>query len=243
MSRNIKLEIEYDGTDFHGWQIQPNLRTVQGELENGIQTIFNHQVKLTGSGRTDVGVHALGQVANFHTESGLDEKSILKALNGVLPCDILIKKAEEVGLQFNARFSAMSRSYRYRIFLGRTAVSRRYSWEVLYPLDMEKIMETTRLILREHDFSSFCVAESAKEDNTCRVISSQWERCGEELIFEIEANRFLHSMVRSLVGTLIEVGRGYYSIADFEEIMEARDRTKAGPTAPACGLYLMEVKY
>jgi tRNA pseudouridine38-40 synthase len=243
MPRNIKLEIEYDGTDFHGWQIQPKLRTIQGELEKGIKTILNHEVKLTGSGRTDVGVHALGQVANFHTGSGLDKESILKGLNGVLPRDILIKKAEEVDPQFNARFSAKSRSYKYRIFLGRTAVLRRFAWEVLYLLDVEKIMEATILISNEHDFSSFCVAASAKEDNTCRVTFSEWENCGEELIFRIEANRFLHSMVRSLVGTLIEVGRGYYSITDFEDILKARDRTKTGPTAPACGLYLTEVKY
>jgi tRNA pseudouridine38-40 synthase len=173
----------------------------------------------------------------------LDKESILKGLNGVLPRDILIIKAEEVDSKFNARFSAKSRSYKYRIFKGRTAVLRRYTWEVLYPLDLKKIMEATGLISNEHDFSSFCVAESAKEDNTCRVIFSEWESCGEELIFRIEADRFLHSMVRSLVGTLIEVGRGYFSMADFEDILKARDRTKAGPTAPACGLYLTEVKY
>ncbi len=243
MDRNIKLEIEYDGSDFHGWQVQPGLRTVQGELERGVGTIVNHEVKLVGSGRTDVGVHALGQTANFHTQSGLDQEAMLRALNGVLPRDVLVKGVQEVEAGFNARFSAKSRIYRYRIFLGRTAILRRYVWEVLYQLDKEKMAEATRLICGKHDFSSFCVAESAKDDNTCRVKSSGWEPDGGELVFTIEADRFLHSMVRSLVGTLVEVGRGYRSVSDFGEILKAKDRTKAGPTAPGCGLYLLEVKY
>ncbi len=243
MTRNIKLEIEYDGSDFHGWQVQPDLRTVQGELERGLQTIVNHEVKLVGSGRTDVGVHALGQTANFRTESGLDGKAMLRALNGVLPRDILVKGVREVEDGFNARFSAKSRMYRYRIFPGRTAVLRRYVWEVLYRLSREKMTEAARFVLGKHDFSSFCVAESVKDDNTCRVKSAEWQSCDGELVFTIEADRFLHSMVRSLVGTLVEVGRGYLSVSDLGEILKVKDRTQAGPTAPACGLYLVEVKY
>ncbi len=243
MSRNIRLEIEYDGTDFHGWQIQPELRTVQGELERGIGAITNQEIKLTGSGRTDVGVHALGQVANFHTESGLDEQSILKGLNAVLPRDILIRGAKEVDGRFNARFSAKTRVYSYRAFLGRTAILRRYAWEIPYQLDADKITQAAALVCGEHDFSSFCVAESAKESNVCRITSALWQQAGEELTFTVEANRFLHNMVRSLVGTMVEVGRGYFSISDFEDIMKAKDRKKAGPTAPACGLCLVEVKY
>lgn len=243
MPRNIKLDIEYDGTDFHGWQVQPELRTVQGELECGIVAILNEEIKLTGSGRTDVGVHALGQVANFHTHSGLDEQSILKGLNAVLPRDILIRGTEEVDDQFNARFSAKSRVYRYRVWQGKTALSRRYVWEIPYSLNLEPIIQATALIWGEHDFSSFCVAESAKQNSVCRVASADWKRTGEELVLIIEANRFLHAMVRNLVGTLVEVGRGYFSVSDFGDIIEARDRTKAGPTAPGCGLYLMEVRY
>jgi tRNA pseudouridine38-40 synthase len=243
MSRNIRLEIEYDGTDFHGWQTQPELRTVQGELERGIRAITNQEIKLIGSGRTDVGVHALGQVANFHTDSGLDEQSILKGLNAVLPRDILVKKADLVNPEFNARFSAKSRIYRYRIFLGRTAILRRYVWEILYRLDPDKISEAAALVCGEHDFSSFCVAESSKESNVCRVMSAIWEQAGDELTFTVEANRFLHTMVRSLVGTMVEVARGYFSISDFEDIRKAKNRRKAGPTAPACGLCLVEVKY
>jgi tRNA pseudouridine38-40 synthase len=243
MPRNIKLEIEYDGSDFHGWQTQPELRTVQGELELSLSSILNHEIKLIGSGRTDVGVHALRQVANFETESGLEPETLKKALNGVLPRDIVVKQVKEVNSEFNARFSAKSRVYRYLIFLGRTALMRRYSWEVPYSLSMEVMSQAAALICGEHDFSSFCVVQSAKENSICRVDSAIWRHKENELEFTIEADRFLHSMVRILVGTLIEAGRGYFTVADFMSIMEAKDRRKAGPTAPACGLYLVEVKY
>jgi tRNA pseudouridine38-40 synthase len=243
MLRNIKLEIEYDGTDFHGWQIQPKLRTVQGEIQDKLKTILGHEVNLIGAGRTDVGVHALGQVANFKTTSELNKNSIINGLNGLLPADIMIKRIEEVELNFNSRYNAKSRLYKYRIYLGRTAILRKYVWEVLYSLNLENIFEATKKIEGEHDFSSFCVAESSKDNNACRVFSAIWEKSEDELIFKIEADRFLHAMVRSLVGTLVEVGRGYFSISDFADIMEAKDRKKAGPTAPAYGLYLVEVKY
>jgi len=243
MLRNIKLEIEYEGTDFYGWQVQPKLRTVQGEIQDRLNTILGHEVNLIGSGRTDVGVHALGQVANFKTEKQLDEESILRGLNGLLPDDILINRVEEVDLDFNARYSAKSRLYKYRVYLGRTAILRRYVWEVLYLLNLESILKATEEIRGEHHFSPFCVTDSTKENNICKVTSATWEKSDNELIFVVEADRFLHTMVRSLVGTLIEVGRGYFSVSDFIDIMKAKDRRKAGPTAPACGLYLVEVKY
>ena len=241
--RNIKLEIEYDGTDFYGWQIQPKLRTVQGEIQDKLKTILGHKINLIGAGRTDVGVHALGQAANFKTTSEVSKNSIINGLNGLLPDDIVIKRIEEVDLNFNSRYDAKSRLYKYRIYLGRTAILRKYVWEVLYSLNLENIFEATKKIEGEHDFSSFCVAESTKDNNACRVFSAIWEKSEDELIFKIEADRFLHAMVRSLVGTLVEVGRGYFSASDFVNIMEAKDRKKAGPTAPACGLYLVEVKY
>jgi len=243
MQRNIKLEIEYEGTDFSGWQIQPKLRTVQGEIQDKLQTILGHKINLIGAGRTDVGVHALGQAANFKTTSEVSKNSIINGLNGLLPDDIVIKRIEEVDLNFNSRYDAKSRLYKYRIYLGRTAILRKYVWEVLYSLNLENIFEATKKIEGEHDFSSFCVAESTKDNNACRVFSAIWEKSEDELIFKIEADRFLHAMVRSLVGTLVEVGRGYFSASDFVNIMEAKDRKKAGPTAPACGLYLVEVKY
>ena len=243
MQRNIKLEIEYDGTDFHGWQIQPKLRTVQGEIQEKLSAILAEEVKLIGAGRTDAGVHALGQVANFKTDNRLDGESILKGLNGLLADDVVIKKVQEVDPDFHARYSASSRLYKYRVYRGRSALLRRYVWEVLYSLNIDEMVKATEHVKGEHDFSSFCVAESAKENNVCAVTDATWEQSGDELIFRIEANRFLHTMVRSLVGTLLEVGRGYFSVADFVDIMKAKDRRKAGPTAPPRGLYLVEVKY
>ena len=241
--RNIKLEIEYDGNNFHGWQIQPDLRTVQEEIQDKLETILGEKINLVSAGRTDVGVHALGQVANFKTASGLDQRSIINGLNGLLPDDVVIKKTEEVDLDFNSRYDAKSRLYKYRIYSGKTAILRSYVWEVFYSLDLEDIVKATQRTEGRHDFSSFCVAESSKANNICQVFSADWEKSGDELIFEIEGDRFLHTMVRSLVGTLVEVGRKYFSVSDFITIMEAKDRKKVGPTAPACGLYLMEVKY
>ncbi|MDH4223518.1 MAG: tRNA pseudouridine(38-40) synthase TruA [candidate division Zixibacteria bacterium] len=243
MERNIKLKFEYDGTEFCGWQRQPNARTVQGKIENKLKQILGEDISLTGSGRTDAGVHALAQVANFKTESTLDLNSILKGLNSLLPEDILLKDIEEVDLDFNSRFRAKSRVYQYRIYLGKNVFLRRYVWEVFYNLDFEKIEQTARLIQGKHDFTSFCVAESSREENICEVQKAIWEKKMENLEFEIESNRFLHTMVRSLVGTMIDVGRGYFSLEDFKNILKSRDHKKAGLTAPAKGLYLVKVNY
>jgi len=243
MHRNIKLEIEYDGTDFHGWQVQPKLRTVQGDIQEKLKTILRHEVNLIGAGRTDVGVHALGQVANFKTDNPLETESILEGLNGLLHHDVVIKKIQEADPDFHSRYGAASRLYQYRICRRRTALLRRYAWEVLYSLITDEMVKATENIEGEHDFSSFCVADSSKENNLCNVIRAAWQWDGDRLTFEIEANRFLHTMVRSLVGTLVEVARGYFSVADFVNIIKAKDRRKAGPTAPARGLYLVEVKY
>jgi tRNA pseudouridine38-40 synthase len=241
--RNIKLVIEYDGSDFSGWQIQPDQRTVQGVIEEVLEKILKEDINLIGAGRTDVGAHALAQVANFKTKNELELKAIFEGANSLLPDDVLIKEIQEVDSDFNARYSARSKVYRYRIYLKRTALLNRYVWEVLSPLDTKKIEETTQAISGEHDFSSFCVAKSAKDDNRCKVISARWTQKNQALVFEIEANRFLHSMVRSLVGTLVDVARGYFSPSDFLEILNAKDRKKAGLTAPAKGLYLVKVNY
>ena len=243
MQRNIKLEIEYDGTDFHGWQMQPKLRTVQGDIQEKLKTILRHEVTLIGAGRTDAGVHALGQVANFRTDNPLESESILQGLNGLLADDVVIKKVQEVDPEFHSRYSATSRLYEYRVCRRRSALLRRHVWEVLYSLNIDEMVKATEHIKGEHDFSSFCVAESAKENNVCGVTDATWEQSGDELIFKIEADRFLHTMVRSLVGTLVEVARGYFSVAEFVDIIMAKDRRKAGPTAPACGLCLVEVRY
>jgi tRNA pseudouridine38-40 synthase len=243
MTRNIKLKIEYDGTDFSGWQKQPKLRTVQGEIEDKLKRILQEKIALTGSGRTDVGVHALEQVANFKTESKLNLVSMHRGLNSLLPEDILIKDVEEVDSDFNSRYSAKSRVYRYIICLGKDIFLRRFAWEVSYCLDLSKIKKATKAILGRQDFTSFCVSKSAKPDNHCFIFRAFWEKDRNRLEFEIEADRFLHTMVRSLVGTLIDVGRGYCSLKDFINILKARDHKKAGLTAPAKGLYLVKVNY
>ncbi|MCJ7507362.1 MAG: tRNA pseudouridine(38-40) synthase TruA [candidate division Zixibacteria bacterium] len=243
MQRNIRLEIEYDGTNFSGWQVQSKRRTIQREIENRLEKILREKIVLIGAGRTDAGVHALGQVANFKTKSKLKIENILRGLNSLLPADIVIKNIKEVNEKFHARFSAKSRVYRYRIYSGRTALLRDFVWEVGYRLNLDKMKKATRKILGRHDFSSFCVAKSSKESNICKVLRADCRKKGNELVFEIEADRFLHSMVRALVGTIVDVGRGYFSISDFQNILLSKDRKKAGLTAPAKGLYLVKVKY
>ncbi len=242
-SRNIKLSIEYEGTRFSGWQRQPGLRTVQGEIEGSLKKILGEEVKLTGAGRTDVGVHALGQVANFTAKSSLPPKAIKEGLNSLLPRDIVIKGATIAPLEFNARFDAQRRRYRYRYYMGRTALRRNFVWEVPYDLDVEQMDSAARLLLGAQDFSSFCHQEEREKDKTCHVFFAQVRKRGKEIIFTIEANRFLHNMVRIMAGTLLDVGRGKISVKDFQEILQGRERRRAGPTAPAKGLCLMGVWY
>ena len=243
MLRNIKLEIEYDGTNFSGWQVQPKLKTVQGEIENKLKEILEEKIKLVSAGRTDVGAHALGQVANFKTKTFLNLNSIFYGLNSILAKDIVIRNIKEVDFDFNSRYDAISRVYRYRVYLGRTALLRNYVWQFGYDVKISDIMKATEKILGENDFSSFCVAKSGKNNNFCNVIVASWRKRKNELILEIKADRFLHSMIRILVGTLMDVGRGYFSLKDFEEIFKSKDRKQAGKTAPACGLYLVKVNY
>ncbi|HEX9917485.1 MAG TPA: tRNA pseudouridine(38-40) synthase TruA [candidate division Zixibacteria bacterium] len=243
MQRNIRLEIEYDGTNFSGWQIQPKRRTVQREIENRLEKLLREKINIIGAGRTDAGVHALAQVANFKTKSKLKIENILRGLNSLLPADIVIKNIKEVDEKFHARFCAKSRVYKYRLYSGKTALLRDFVWETGYHLNLDKMKKATRKILGKHDFSSFCVTKSSKENNICKVLKALWRKKGNELVFEIEADRFLHSMVRALVGTMVDVGRGYFSISDFQKILLSKDRKKAGLTAPAKGLYLVKVKY
>ena len=243
MQKNIKLKIEYDGTNFSGWQIQPKKRTVQEEIEKKLEKILGSKTKLVGAGRTDAGVHALGQVANFKTTSELSLDEVKNALNSLLSDDIVIKDIKEVDLNFNARYSAKSKVYQYRIYSCKTALYKNYVWEVEYDLRIKKMKEATETIIGEHDFSALCVAKCSKENNYCKVIKALWKKTKKELLFEIEADRFLHSMVRTLVGTLVDVGRGYFNVSDFNKILDSKDRKKAGMNAPAKGLYLVKVNY
>lgn len=242
---NIKLTIEYDGTNYHGWQIQANGETIQSILERAISTFCNAPIRITGSGRTDAGVHALGQVANFHADMQFDRHRLLRALNALTPSDITIKDAEAVADSFDARRAGRARVYEYRL-LVRPTPSPFYlnrAWHLYEPMEIAAMRAAIPCLLGEHDFSSFRAAGCDAAQPVRRVYHVALEECDEILVFAIEATAFLRHMVRNLVGTLVEVGRGDLSPIQFAKLLEARDRTRAGPTAPAHGLYLVEVKY
>ena len=241
----FKLVLEYDGTNYHGWQIQPNLPTIQATIEAAICEVAQLDVDVIGAGRTDAGVHALGQVAHFSTTARLTAEEWQRALNGLLPPDIAVLAVEPVPDSFHARFSAKSKLYRYLILtrVHRSALSRSKVLHYPYPLDLAAMQDAARALVGTHDFSSFQNSPTDAENPVCTITHLTIERFGDEIRFEVESNRFLKQMVRAIVGTLLEVGRGKLKAGDVAGILAARDRTKAGPTAPAHGLYLVRVAY
>ncbi len=244
--RTIKLTIEYDGTEYLGWQSQPDGKTIQGVLEETLKQITGEKVHVIGSGRTDAGVHALAQVAHFKTESPIDLNSLQRALNSLLPKDVLIKRAEEVDRDFHAQKKARSKVYEYRILNQplRSVFHRQYSWHIPQKLDEEAMSKAALFLIGEHDFSSFRSSGTPTKTPVRTVFRAEWKKDrGGILRFEIEANGFLKQMVRTIVGTLVEVGKGRISPEDFKEILHSKDRKRAGPTAPPHGLFLKEVKY
>ena len=241
--RNIKLTIEYDGTNFLGWQIQHEGRTVQKVLEEALQGILQETVRLTVAGRTDTGVHALGQVANFITERDLWLKEIKNGSNALLPDDVLVHKAEEVPLEFNARYAAKNKIYRYTILREPSILKRHFGWYLKYPLCITDMEWAAEKLEGTHDFRSFCVGQSEKPNYRCTIKKIGWIKKKNELAFSIEGNRFLHNMVRIVVGTLVDIGRGKIDKNQIIEILNGKDRKLAGQTAPAVGLCLMRVKY
>jgi tRNA pseudouridine38-40 synthase len=244
--RNIKLLIEYDGTNYQGWQVQPKGPTIQGMLEDKIKFLTGESIQLFGSGRTDAGVHALGQVAHFQTQSRMDVRSMQRALNSLLPRDIVIQEIEEVEEGFHARKQSKSKVYEYRLLNRnlRSAFHRGYVWHIPQKLDLIEMKRATTHLIGEHDFSAFRTVGSSTRTAVRRVIRAEWRRGRDGLIrFEIEANGFLKQMVRSIVGTLVEVGKGKIDPERFQKVLKSKDRKKAGPTAPAKGLFLKEVKY
>ena len=248
--RNIKLILTYDGTDFSGWQIQPDAPTVQGTLASAIGRVTGENVLPQGSGRTDAGVHSLAQVATFQTESVIPAGNLVVALNDILPGSVRVLEAREVSPEFHPRKSARAKTYRYRIYRGALCPPflARYVWHYPYPLDENAMQEAAPLVEGQHDFTSFAAvdAERGKEENVSnarRVFSSCWRREAEEFIYEVRGSGFLHHMVRSLVGTFLLVGKGTLQPRDMVTILEAKNRSAAGATAPASGLYLVSVDY
>ena len=246
MMRNIKLLIEYDGTNYLGWQVQLKGSTVQGVLEEKLGLLTGEPIRLFGSGRTDSGVHAFGQVAHFKTQSQMDIRTMQKALNSLLPPDIVIQKLEEADDDFHARKHSKSKVYEYRILNRnlRSAFHRGYVWYIPQKLNWIGMKKATPCLIGEQDFAAFRNVGSSTRTTVRRVIRVEWKKGRDGLIcFEIEANGFLKQMVRSIVGTLVEVGKGKINPEQFQMVLKSKDRKKAGPTAPAQGLFLREVKY
>ncbi len=241
--RNIKLVLEYDGTDFHGWQSQPNVRNVQDELERSLSTISQEDIRVTVAGRTDTGVHALGQVVNFKTKSLLPLETFQRGGNALLPRDVRILSAEPVEEDFSARFSARFRSYRYVISQRPSAIDRNFTWYFPLHLDISEMDNACSCLYGENDFKSFCQAGSQVNHYRCFVHHASWSKTDDKIIFNVIANRFLHNMVRSLVGTLLEVGQKKISSDEMIHILKAQNRCAAGPTAPPQGLFLVQVGY
>ncbi len=241
---NYKIKIQYDGTDFHGWQIQKDRITIQGEISRVLKIITGSKVRVTGSGRTDAGVHALGQVANFVTKLNIEAESMLKALNSLLPPTIRIIESEIVSDSFNAMFNCIEKTYRYTIYQGRIISPFLYRYALHYPykLDFEKMEQAAEKLKGERDFSAFTVKSSAK-NHVKNLKEIRFERKGELTDIYFTGNGFLRYMVRTLVGTLIEVGNGKIKVEEINEIIESKDRSKAGPTSPPQGLFLIEAKY
>ena len=264
--RNLKLILSYDGTEFAGWQVQPDAVTVQGTLASAIGRITGEKVLPQGSGRTDAGVHALAQVVTFVTESSVPAANFVKALNDILPASVRVLEVEEAAADFHARRSARGKTYRYRIYRAAicTPFLARYVWHYPYPLNEPAMVRAAGLVEGEHDFTSFAAAdpersagvpppfassenrhgrEGAPASNVRRIFTSSWECQGDEFIYTVKGSGFLHHMVRNLVGTFILVGKARLRAEDLTRILEARDRSAAGATVPASGLYLVNVEY
>lgn len=240
-----KLIVEYDGTDFHGWQLQPEARTVQGVLEQAVAQLFGEAVRVAAAGRTDAGVHAAGQVVAFTVANPRPPETVLRALNALTPFDVSIRAVETVDDDFDPRRAACGRVYRYRIWNAswRSPFWRRYAWHIARPLAVERMAAAATVLIGEHDFTSFRAADCDAAHPMRVIYRSEITAVDRQVIYTVEANAFLRSMVRNLIGTLVEVGFGERDAGAIVELLAARDRTLAGDTAPACGLCLERVKY
>jgi len=238
-----KLTLEYNGAGFAGWQVQPELRTVQGELQKCLGWLLHREIKVTGAGRTDAGVHALGQVAHFDADRIESSADFLARLNSALSEDVCALSISEVTEDFHARYSALRKTYRYCIAHAPTAFAAGLAWRVWGDIDWVAVQEATQLLSGHHDFSGFCMAGSKKDDCDCQIISAHWQHGERDAKFEITADRFLHRMVRLMAGTLIDIGRRRWAPDRIRKILASGDVRMAGPAAPPEGLYLVSVEY
>ena len=245
-SRLIRLDLQYDGTDFVGWQIQKQGRSVQGELARALRAFLQEDVVPVAAGRTDAGTHARGQVAHFRTTSSHPTDVFVRALNSLLADDVAVSAARDAPQDFHARYSAVSKRYRYRIGTTESPLERRFVWSLCRPLDLDAMVRASSRLKGVHEFQAFCNCDPVPASFTCSVLDSGWKRGDSELVFEIEANRFLRHMVRIIVGTFAEVAQGRRDSEDIARLLSPRagaDRCDAGPTAPARGLCLVSVNY
>ena len=241
--RTLRLLLEYDGTHFVGWQSQDRGRTVQDELERALRVLTKASIRPIGSGRTDAGTHALGQVAHFQTASDLPTERLLRGLNGLLPADIAIRAIDEGPADFHARYSAKRKRYRYRIHLAKSALNRSQVWAYYQALSLAPMRAAARALIGTHGFGAFCKQDPVPNSLDCQIYDADWSVQGTELVFEIEGNRFLRHMVRILVGTMVDIGRGARPAEDIAALLASGERADAGPTAPAHGLCLLWVAY
>jgi tRNA pseudouridine38-40 synthase len=241
--KTIKLTIEYDGSPFSGWQVQPKHRTVQEEIETALKKITKETIRITGSGRTDSGVHALGQVASFQIKKDMPISAYEKGLNTVLPKTIRILRAEAVHFNFDARRDAVSRTYRYILSKYERAIGYQYNWFPDFQFNINVMKKASVYLKGEHSFRSFCRDDGERSDCISHVFRIRWEEREQEIQFEITAVRFFHNMIRIIVGTLLEVGRGKMTLQQFRNLINQKDRTLAGPTVPPNGLFLVRVDY
>lgn len=238
------ISISYDGTAYHGWQVQPNGHSVQAELQRCLSTLLREEIAVTGAGRTDAGVHARCMVAHFDIEQPIDEGQLTYKLNRILPRDISVQKVWEVPNDLHARFSAVSRTYHYYIHTQKDPFLRSYSCELHYSLDFAKMNEAAACLLQYEDFGAFCKSHADVKTTLCQVTQARWvQQSSYSWYFEISANRFLRNMVRAVVGTLIDVGRGRLTVEDFCKVVEGKKRTDAGESMPAHALFLEDVSY
>jgi tRNA pseudouridine38-40 synthase len=238
-----RLLLEYDGTEFWGWQIQVQRRTVQGELESALAQLMGETIHTVAAGRTDTGVHALGQVVHFHGGKYRPAEIMTKALNGLLPLDMRIREVAIVSSDFHARFTARWRRYRYRFLHHPSALDRHRAWFPPFGVNWELAIQESKAFLGTHDFTAFSKLDKDNDNPICNIQGIAWNRSDIGIQFEVQADRFLRHLVRAMVGTLVDVGRGRFAPGTVAKLLASRNRAECGVTAPSRGLYLVEVGY